>query len=284
LSGGDCDYKALGAALEAAGWQQYSFIKEADNPVVLSGSDGAGAGALRWIVISHSCDLVHHTEQEPFVELLGLEVVQGASDEELATRSPRLMFVTAYDTATQAPIPFRARASRRVSVDRQRLNKIAPDSSISLRSSHDPEGLRGKSEHALSEWLANRYSRGWTPTEFDRRVSRNVGKIQPTLKRLHSLGVEDIFVRVVPIKELGPVESYEMHLVIVVGPEHENNLPAIQAETAVLVGHLHVPNQIAVMPPSVALSTFISYASIRYWLRFSDVFRDSLAFRNKPRS
>jgi len=75
LSGEECDYKVLAAALNSAGWQQFSFVKSADHSTVLAGAGHEKLTAdSRWIVVTHSCDIVHHTDQELFVELLALEL------------------------------------------------------------------------------------------------------------------------------------------------------------------------------------------------------------------
>jgi hypothetical protein len=276
-----CDYKTLAEKLDSAGWQQFSFVKPTDHSIVLDAfSTEYVAAPSRWIVVSHSCDLIHHTEQELHVELLRLEALPSVSADELALQSPRMAIITAYETGTQNPISFRARASHRLTVPRERLGSLAPDLAISLRSRSDPEGVRGPSEYQLSEWLASRYNRGWTPTEFDKRLSKNVGKIQPCLRRLRTHGVEEIFVRVTPASEIGPKEPYEIGLVILVDPEHEANLAAIQAESQTLARHIHQPGKVTVVQaPTVTLSNLMGYSLLRGWIRFHDVFRDSLASR-----
>jgi hypothetical protein len=281
LSGEQCDYKALAAALNSAGWQQFAFIKSEDHSTVL---DGAGHVKLtadgRWIVVTHSCDLVHHTDQEPFVEILGLERAQEVSSDDLAKQSPRLRYVAAYEDGDSSPLWFIARASTRISILRERLRVLSPDNAISLRSAQDNDGLRGKSEHGLSEWLAGRYNRSWAPTEFDKRLSRNIAKIQPSLTRLRGFGVEDVFARVTPGKELDSGEQYEIDLVILVNPAEQANLDAIKIEADTLARHVTQKDRIAmVSPPYVELSTRCGYGYVQGWMRFHDVLRDSMSSR-----
>ena len=188
-----------------------------------------------------------------------------------------MKFITAYETDTQKPISLRARVSQRVTIPRERLLSLTPDMTISLRSHDDPPGLRGKSEYQLSEWLSNRYNRSWTPTEFDRRISKNVGRIQPCLKRLGSYGVEEIFVRVTPTDALQPNEPYEVGFIILVDPAREADLRSVQAESQNLARAIQQPGTInVVQTPSVALSSVVQYGTVprlaplcRYLSRFN---------------
>ncbi len=280
LPGEECDYKVLAAALNSAGWQQFAFVKSEDHAALL---DGTGHEKLtadrRWIVVTHSCDIVHHTDQELFVELLALERLQNVSSNDLAQQSPRLKYVAAYVVGDSSRIWFIARASIRVSVPRERFRAIGPDNAISLRSAQDSEGLRGQSEHELIEWLAARYNRSWTPTEFDKRLSRNIKKIQESLTRLRDLGVEDIFARVTPGKELGPEEQYEIDLVILVSPDKQANLDAIKIEAETLARQVAKDRIAMVSAPCVELSTRYGYGYVQGWMRFHDVLRDSASSR-----
>ena len=235
-------------------------------------------GELRWLVTTHSCDLIHHSEQETCAELLGLESLANVPDGEYALQSARMKIVTAFDRGANAPLFFRARAAYRLTVPRYRLKDLTPDSSICLRSASDAAGLRGKSERELAEWLAARYSRGWTPSEFDRRLKTNVGKIQKSLARLRSQGVEEILVRVTPSEELAPDEAYEITVLLLLAPQFASNMNAVRAEANIFVDCLQRPGLIVMAsPPNVDLSTHIGYAYVRGWLRFHEILRDSLA-------
>ena len=202
------------------------------------------------------------------------------SSDDLAKQSPRLRYVAAYEQGNLLPIWFTARASFRVSVPRERLRSLSPDNAICLRSAQDNDGLRGKSEHELSEWLAGRYNRSWAPTEFDKRLSKNIAKIQQSLIRLRGLGVEDIFARVTPGKELGSGEQYEIDLVILVNPAEQANLDAVKAEAETLARQVAQKDRIAmVRAPYVELSTRYGYGYVQGWMRFHDVLRDSMSSR-----
>jgi hypothetical protein len=232
---------------------------------------------VRWLVITHSCDLIHHSEQETHVEFLGVEVLPNKPEKELALQSARMRIVKAFDATGKNPQFLCARATNRLSVPRTRLEGITPDTSICLRSSFDVAGLRGKSEREIGDWLAARYNRGWTPSEFDRRLKKNVGKIQQSLSRLKGKGVEEIFIRVTPLEELID-EAYEVSLLIIVLPEFESSLTAIHAEAKAFANSVQQTNLITIAtPPNVQLSTMIAYEFVKGWLRFQDVFRDSLA-------
>jgi hypothetical protein len=280
LAEGTCDYKELACAIDHAGWQQFSFIKQADHSSILGGREHDPA-ISRWLVISHSCDLVHHTEQEPYVELLALEQLQAVPDAELAKQSPRMQILTAYEAVDQTPVFFRARACYRTSVPRERFRDVLPDTALSLRSASDPQGIRGESEHNLAQWLAGRYNRIWTPSEFDRRLAKNVGKIQSSLERLQSHGVEEVFARITPSEELAQSDGYEICLIIVVDPLRQDKLDAVRSESRVLARWIAEGNGIAVLPaaPQIELSDQLPYGAVRGWFRFHEVFRDSLASR-----
>jgi len=281
LPGEKCDYKALAAELNSAGWQQFAFVRSEDHSVVLAGTGHEALPAeRRWIVVTHSCDIVHHTDQELCIELLALERIQDVTVDELSKQSPRLRYVAAHQRGDLSPIWFCARASMRVSVPREHLHGVSPDSAISLRSTQDNDGLRGKYEHELSEWLAGRYNRSWAPTEFDKRLSKNIAKIQQSLTRLRGFGVEDIFARVTPSEELDQGEQYEIDLVVLVNPADEANLGAVKVEAETLARQITHNSKIAmVKAPHVELSSRYGYGFIRGWMRFHDVLRDSMSSR-----
>ena len=112
-------------------------------------------------------------------------------------------------------------------------------------------------------------------------MKRNVGKIQPSLRRLGPLGVEDIFIRVTPMQELGPEEPSEVSLVLLLNPERENNINAARAEAKNMANCIQQTGLLIIpTPPNVDLSTIVDYGKIRNWLRFHEVFRDSLSASN----
>ena len=60
-------------------------------------------GELRWLVTTHSCDLIHHSEQETCAELLGLESLANVPDGEARCKAREGKIVTAFD---RAPTPL----------------------------------------------------------------------------------------------------------------------------------------------------------------------------------
>ena len=280
-----CDFKELAASLDSAGWQQFSFVKAEDHATVLAGIELVPLPSEhRLLLVTHSCDVVHHTEQEQFVEFLAIERVPTATAEDLSKQSPRLKFLAAYAKGDPEPVWFQAKASLRLSVPRDRLRTLSPDLCMSLRAPGDNEGLRGEFEEEVADWLASRYNRSWTPTEFDRRLSRNVAKIQSSLVRLAANGVQDIYARVTPSAELDPNEAYEIDLVILVDPEQEGRLGAVRSEAETLARAVAQPGAISmVRAPHVQLSTQYGHGYLRGWMQFQYVFRDSMAFRTSNR-
>jgi len=135
--------------------------------------------------------------------------------------------------------------------------------------------------HGEAEWLAGRYNRGWTPSEFDRRLKKGVGKIQQSLQRLRSSGVEEIFARITPTQELGTEEHYEISLIVLVEPDRSDNINAVRSESRTLAHCIQQSGRIVVVPPpQVELSTNVGYGYLRGWLRFDEVFRDALAAKS----
>jgi len=216
-----------------------------------------------------------------YAELLALDVLNDKPVDEMAKPSPRMRIISVYDSNQDAPIYCRARITQTLRVHRNCLCNLSPDKSISLRSSQDVVGLRGKSEREVCDWLAARYNRGWAPSEFDRRLKKSVGKIQPSLTRLRGLGVEEIFIRVTPAEELPDNEYYEVTIVILIDPEYQQNKGAIESEARSLAGVVQQPNKVKlVTPPHVVLSIDYGYGYLKGMLRFADVFRDALAAQN----
>ena len=141
-------------SIKRRGWLQWSCISSADLPSVLRSTalDRALASLdkdARLLVVSQSCDLVHHSfESEPFAEAYLCEP--------LAPDAPENGNLTAGKNPRELLVPFtvdgverlhRLHSKGRLLLPRQRLADIDPDPALMV----PPSSIR-----ILQRWLINR--------------------------------------------------------------------------------------------------------------------------------
>ncbi len=198
------------ALIKQRGWRQWSCVRNVDVPSVLKGTSlhaslPANADDVRLLVVSQSCDLVHHSyDAEPVAECYVCKPLsQGvAPDGNLtAGKSPRELHVLL--TSDGEGRWHRIHSNGRVLAPRHRLAGIDPDPSILVPDS----AIR-----ILQRWLINRAVRTAFPDAFNSRTRKALRKLENRLKKggVHLLG---LYVNLSSWDELPDEQIYEIDFV-----------------------------------------------------------------------
>jgi hypothetical protein len=198
------------ASIKQRGWRQWSFVGTADVRSVLRGTSlGTGSPELakdaRLLVVSQSCDLVHHCyASEPVAEAYLCEPLAPDAQPDgnyTAGKNPRELRVPFASDGTERW--YRIHSNGQVLLPRHVLAGIDPDPSLVL-----PE----PSVRVLQRWIVNRVVRTAFPDAFNERTRKAQGKLEDRLKKAgtHLLG---LYVCLNSWEELGDDEVYEIDFV-----------------------------------------------------------------------
>lgn len=192
------------AAIRSHQWRQGSVVPTAMHyllqehaPRVLTEEDCC-------LVLSQSCDVVHHDlAVEPVVELVLAKPLQESAVDgtyTYAKNARRLHFLI---NTGQSQLGHEALARERFSIPRRHLATLPPDGTRRL----DPAELR-----SLLTWIMARYGRPAFPDNFNGRVgSAAEKKIRQVLKRL--LRLKSLYASLNAWDELPEGKDYQVYLV-----------------------------------------------------------------------
>lgn len=192
--------------IEAQGWRQGCVLPVACHAEVaqLPDVETPLEPEDACIVVSQSCDLVHHdAQQEPYAELLIAKRLTGPADPLLRNRrNPRRLH---FELAVQGrSVGYEAWAWRRCWLRRVVLAR------------HQPDGERGlPDERALRmilDWLAARYRRVALPSAFQRRLKPVQKKLRTLTAKLTDTSA--ILIALSSHEELGDTEDYQVRLIL----------------------------------------------------------------------
>lgn len=197
-------------SIRERGWRQWAFVGNADLPSVLSESaweptlETLGEDA-RLLVVSQSCDLVHHSfESEPFIEgYLCEPLAQDAAvnGNLTAGKNPRELLVPLIFRGEERQ--HRLQSKGRVLISRQHLASIDPDSESEVPTA---------SVRILQRWIINRLVRTAFPDAFNDRTGKARNKLEDLLKK-KGAALLGLYVNLTPWSELPVGESYVVEFV-----------------------------------------------------------------------
>jgi len=197
-------------AIKQRGWQQWSFVRSVDLPLALQSTALTPALAspdtdVRLLIVSQSCDLVHHSyESEPFAEAYLCEALAPDEPENgnlTAGKNPRELLVPF--TLDGEARPHRLHSKGHVLLPRHRLAAIGPDSSLVV----PPSSVR-----ILQRCLINRVVRAAFPDGFNDRTGKALKKLEDRLKK-RGASLLGLYVNVTPWDELPKDKSYDVEFV-----------------------------------------------------------------------
>lgn len=194
----------LAQQIRLKGWIQGSVLP------MTRGLDAPDSSWGGYVVISQTCDVVHHDfQQEPHVELLPLHVADNHEGNRLYGKNPRVLQVDLDETRVEM---F---ARERFFLDRKRLAKLDTDPKRKLE---DPV-LR-----MVCHWLAKRYIRPAFPDAFNERLMAKPhgAKIRKLLKTKGEVVVA-LWVKYSPASELPDHESYTTRIWVLMQKKDYDN-------------------------------------------------------------
>lgn len=191
------------SAIRSHQWRQGSVLPRAMLPSVQEYAPRVLTEDDCCIVISQSCDVVHHDlDAEPKVELVLARSLRSPANGTFthAKNARRLHFFVEQD---RTAISYEALARERFLVPRQLLGHHPPDSTRRIAKTE----LR-----TLLSWIWSRYGRQAFPDNFNERIAHVVErKIKPILKALPKL--KTLYVSLSSWEELPAGEDYKIFLV-----------------------------------------------------------------------
>jgi len=188
----------------------------------------------RLIVISHDCDLVHHSyENEPFVEFFLASPAEKSDGRKRGGKNPRrFQFVAKHKDQEQI---YEISVHDKFRVGRKLLEKGAPDLTFRISKSD---------VNAIARWAGKRYCRPAFATEFDRRLSA-VGK-EKFERALQKFGTDVSGIFISFLSESGELPARDEYSIIVtivaprdavVDDDREQDLLKLVAEFRRLFGN-----------------------------------------------
>lgn len=225
------------------------------------------------IVVSQSCDLIHHDgRQEPYAELLITKPLAGTVDPMVCNRrSPRRLH---FELSVRGHLVwYEALAWRRCRLHRTVLTHHRPDPERRL---DDTRVLR-----MIVEWLAARYQRAALPSAFQRRLKPVQDKLRKLAATLTSIST--LFVALNSQEELSDDEAYHLGLILALPSDEyaqQDRLNAMEKQFVKLMGLFARCPGITLdeAESRVESEENISLAALRYLLRWEEF--DYVSYQN----
>lgn len=254
----------VGGPIRERGWRQGSLL-EAAAATHAGVNPGSLDGAQDLVLISHSCDVVHHDlDKEPFAEFIPRVRVDAVDGNLTFAKSPRVLQVAGGTGAYELTM------ARRITIPRDALAGIDPSGQLS-----DDECV------VLRRWLASRYARAAFADEFNQRLRPAQNSISRRLKadgeRLSGLYLA------VDGSELPPEVTYEISIVGTMREaDHEHAEDRLKCQHALndVMGAIQdrCPG-ISVLDAVLVSESDVTLADLRVLSRWD---YDSLSLRNEP--
>lgn len=261
----------IGEQLEKLGWRQGSIIRRSDIPDLLNFIGKEPESELILIIASQSCDIANNNiELDPCVDISIARRVAKHNGNLTFNKNPRQLHselkVFTEDENVLSREYIEIKAAERVSLPKEHLATIEPDTSMLLENEHLNHYVK---------WLASRYDRPALPTEFNQRVSEAdpKGKLRKNAKGLNEKLV-GIYVEIHPFGEISKDKNYSVNLLGLVSDGHDGDLHKVEQSLLPLTEILRA----AKMDVKVAVRSE-SDTSIATIKRFKRFYFDDLSFK-----
>lgn len=181
-------------------WRQGSILSQKDFQVV-GLSDASDANLA--IAISHDCDIANENlDVEPVVEFILARIIEQHNGNFTHGKNPRTLHL-GY-TQGENLVFLELRASKRLTLQKDKLEAVQPDNSYKLTDSRQ----------ILQSWLAARYRRHALPNSLVDRLREVFSYIEKKGKN-QSSGILSFRLSYDPEDELPPDEPYELWVNVV---------------------------------------------------------------------
>lgn len=242
--------------LRKNGWRQGDVLKDEDLASLGVELNVVDDGKPILIVLSQSCDLLHHDfESEPYVEIAVGSVLEEGFDPSLwgnytRGKQPRqlLLPVQAEDDVRHVMI----RPWNRIQIQREKFADIEPD---------DTRYLLEEDLIILTRWIANRYTRAALPDGFNELLKSTEKKQKKKYSGI-SPSVSDVRVLLQPARELEEGESYDVKLLVLIPRIHQGHRSEVEKSSEGLKNLMESSGKMRV---DLAVSTEdeVSYGFVR---------------------
>lgn len=184
-------------------WRQGSVICTDDHDLIDTERGCETPKNARWILISQTCDIVHHSfDAEPTVEILLASPVKGKHDGNCTNgKNPRILHIPININGDSAG--YECRICSRAYLSRNLLADRAPDSAAQLN--HEILQI-------TTRWLASRYTRTAFPDAFVSRLTASQKKLKKALEKDGS-DISGLYIALKPWGEITGTKYYKMVLV-----------------------------------------------------------------------
>lgn len=221
------------------------------------------------IVISHSCDLVHHDlDSEPYLQvLLARKAREPDGNLTYGKNVRRLQFDVQINGEE---IAYEALAHEVFRLPRTVLSGASPD---------DSRLLLAKEIDLLKQWVVKRYSRVAFPDEFNGRISKVSNKIRKLLKK-QGERIEGVYVLLETDEELSAKDDYRISIVAtMLEGDHDNPEARTEAESTLsqVEAHFGSCEGIEILETFVKSEAEFSLSDLRVFRRWD--LHDDLSLR-----
>jgi hypothetical protein len=206
-------------------WRQGHLLDEdAVNGLSLSSPELKGRTAA--LIVSHDCDLVQPTHNEPFVEVIVgcfIEVLDGNFT---FAKNVRRLHLRCSGGSKAVALELSAAKKQQIAKERLLASKPRPD----LRLSRQELAI-------LQTWLAARYRRAAFPDEFDRRFNQETGLRNRLGKilEIHGIDVPAVFFDVDDGEEVnhdGINDPYKLVIYLLYSTQNDPQAAEVSANEA----------------------------------------------------
>ena len=253
--------------IRSKGWCQGRVFSKADNAAIA----GEIPDNSRLILVSHDCDIVHAGNDEPYVEIcVARRLEDGPNGLYRWARHPRRLDIEVQIDG--AGVGYCIESSRRMSIDRARLESIAPDETATI---HTRELTQ------LTVWLGKRYTRIALPDAFNERRRETQDRVKRVLKR-NGQYISGLMIAMHPKDELEAGQNYEIHLVALMlrgDFDIANRREQITDAVAEIAHYLQQCDGIEVVASEVRSEVQFTLHDARY---FVELGFDDLSLRKNP--
>lgn len=181
-------------------WRQGSVLTQKDFPAIGLANESDVDLA---IAISHDCDIANdNLDIEPAVEFIFARVLDQRDGNYTYGKNPRTLHLDY--THDEKPIILELLASKKLIVQKDKLETVQPDETYKLTHSRE----------ILQSWLAARYRRHALPNSLVERLREVFSYIEKKGKK-NSSGILSFRLSYDPEDELPPETAYELWLSIV---------------------------------------------------------------------
>jgi len=246
----------VGDGIKKRGWRQGSILRSDDLERLIPEAAAADS-ALTAIVISHSCDLTHHSlSDEPHVQIVIGHETSLAND---TSRRGNLTHAKNPRTLCLA-IGHHPEEENWIELSIHAVHQLRRDDLLGIKPDHD-RFLDNPSLRILTSWLAERYRRAAFPDRFNHLLSRKRGKLKKLHKRL-SPQISAIYVHLFPDRDTEEGENYSLNILATLPETHAQYLEEVQQTFNELVSELTSVG-IDILASAVRLEDQVSISTIR---------------------